>query len=143
MIYRINGIFEELIKLCDKNSHEMPIAALLIKYKDFFNNDFSRAIWATNKRFIHAEIVCSEGMWSLEEYMIFCTLEPCPSCLWFLIDKKIRYILYGTSSDLYKTNSKNILNHLNITNKTDFFYGFKVNEIKYLLKQFFKRNIEL
>lgn len=138
MIDKINYIFKQLTQLCNNNINEMPVSALLIKENDFLNEKFQNIIESTNKHLLHAELIVINEIDDLSEYIIFITMEPCPECLWNLLKKNIKYIIFGINSDIYKNGCLNMLKTLNIPIKTKFFRGFYCTIIQKQMKEFFE-----
>lgn len=134
----IDFIFSRLLKLCELNEKELPVSALLISEKDFIERDLKNSIESTNIDSLHAEMIVTENKETLKDSIIFVTLEPCPQCLWNLVRKEVKYIIFGASNDIYKTNGLKILDELNVTRKPKFFRGFEATRISEMLKKFFQ-----
>lgn len=120
----------EEAKIALKN-YEVPVGLVAISNEEI--------IYKThNKGKIHAELECLLSKDNVEE--IYLTLEPCPMCLFFSFECKVKKIFFGAYNlDYGACGGKFLLkNQINNYFNTETFGGFRERECSDLLKEYFK-----
>jgi tRNA(Arg) A34 adenosine deaminase TadA len=130
-IKQIDLIFYKLFLEIKNNKNELPVCAMLLNLLD---NSYTIS---TNKGVLHAEVLLIEKIFSLENYALFVTLEPCPLCLIELSKKKIKFIFFSLKNNIYKNSAYHFLKTTNYF-LPKFFEGFSKKESLFYLKSFFQ-----
>ena len=89
-----------------KSGNDIPIGAVIVKDNEII------AIAHNEKEHLqdvtaHAEILAirkasqSLNSWRLNDCSLYVTLEPCPMCLWAILQARIKNLYFGTFDTLY------------------------------------------
>jgi tRNA(Arg) A34 adenosine deaminase TadA len=96
--------------------------------------------FSVNTSHKHAEQILLED-YNLKNSIIIITLEPCPSCLWSLLEAQVKYIFFGAFNAQYGLcgGRQHILNNIEHSYKTKIFGGILEKENQYILNKFFSK----
>ena len=139
----LNKYMSIALDIAKKTQKDVPIAALIVK-----NNEIIAS--ATNKReeenrtIAHAEILAIEeankklNSWRLDDCDMYVTLEPCPMCMWAIINTRIKNVYFGS----YDTKYGACLSTINLAqlanSKINIHGGILEQECNELLKNYFE-----
>jgi tRNA(Arg) A34 adenosine deaminase TadA len=121
-----------MITLCWLNDQPSPVGCSLLSPKGEF-------ILFHNEGKKHCEQIICEQFASLEEYTIFLTLEPCFSCAFLLIRKRISAIFFGAYNTEHGAlgGKVNILELCTQKYKIEYWGGILRKECEQSIKKFF------
>ncbi|UOD35915.1 nucleoside deaminase [Deferribacteraceae bacterium V6Fe1] len=125
---------------------DVPVGAIVVKSGKIIGNGFNIKE-KTKDPTMHAEIVAMReaancvGDWRLNDCTLYSTLEPCIMCAGAILHFRINRVVFGvqepkfggviTKANLFDINT---LNH-----KIDYAYGIYEEEIKSIMRLFFKQ----
>lgn len=131
------------IEYANNSGKDIPVGAVIVK------NDTILALAhnqkeADNDVSAHAEILAIRkaskhlGNWRLDDCDMYVTLEPCPMCMWAILQCRINNLYFGAYDTVYGAISTNpdIIRHAN--SKLNFKGGIMELECKLLLDNYFK-----
>ncbi len=130
---------------CAKNSGEdLPIGCVIVKDGNVIAQGWNQKE-AKQDATLHAEIVAIQeaskkiGSWRLDGAKMYVTLEPCPMCMWAILNARIDELYFGAYDYNYgAAGSKlNLVPLLN--SKIKIAGGVKEQECEELLKGYFAR----
>lgn len=126
-----------------KSGNDIPIGAVIVKDNEII------AIAHNEKEHLqdvtaHAEILAirkasqSLNSWRLNDCSLYVTLEPCPMCLWAILQARIKNLYFGTFDTLYGGTSA-LPQMLSISNsKLKIKGGIMEEECNKILENYFK-----
>lgn len=122
---------------------DIPIGAVIVKDNRilaFAHNQKE----ADNDATAHAELLVIKkashkiGNWRLEDCDLYVTLEPCPMCMWAILQSRIKNLYFGAYDTVYGAIST-IPQMMTLSNsKLNFKGGIMEHECKVLLDSYFK-----
>lgn len=148
----MNSVFINHIDLALKQAQiafdcdEVPVGAVIAHYqtKEVIAQSYNK-VKTLNNPIAHAELnviqeACQKLKVSrLDDYDLYCTLEPCVMCASAIAKARIKRLYFAASDSKYggvvsnlKYFSTNACHH-----KVEYYYGMKEMEAKKLLKDFF------
>ena len=135
---------QKAIEQAKQTKKDVPVGAVIVKDNKIIS-------FAHNKKEVdndvtaHAEIVAIRkaektlNNWRLEDCEIYVTLEPCPMCMWAILQSRIKTLYFGSFDKNYgacgsKIDLKEISN-----NKLKVYGGIMEEECDKILEEFFKK----
>lgn len=97
---------EKAIDIAQNSGTDLPVGAVIVKNGEIiaaFHNEKEKTQDVT----AHAEILCIRqaskvlSNWRLTGCDLYVTLEPCPMCLWAIIQSRIENLYFGSYDSLY------------------------------------------
>lgn len=138
----LNNYFDILINKLKEEKADIPIAAMIVKDNEIISiktNEREKSNLIT----AHAEILAiNEANQKLNnKYLTDCdmyvTLEPCPMCVWAIINSKIKNLYFGSFDTQYGGFSVLKLDKL-ANSKIKIFGGIKEDKCNKVLEEYFK-----
>jgi len=134
---------QKAIDIAGLSGQDMPVGAVIVKDGNivaFAHNEKEK----NNDVTAHAEIVALKSAakylsnWRLDDCDIYVTLEPCPMCLWAIMQSRIRNLYFG-SYDTIMGGVSTLPNMIKIANsKLNIKGGIMESECNELINQYFK-----
>ena len=135
---------QKAIEQAIQTEKDVPVGAVIVKNNEiiaFAHNEKELENDVTS----HAEIVAIRkaekalNNWRLEDCEIYVTLEPCPMCMWAILQSRIKTLYFGSFDKNYgacgsKIDLKDIL-----TSKIKVYGGIMEDECDKILEEFFKK----
>lgn len=135
---------QKALEIASLSGNDMPIGAVIVKNNGIIayahnqkekNNDVSA----------HAEILAIKeaskklGNWRLKDCDLYVTLEPCPMCLWAIIQSRMSNVYFG-SYDMFLGGFSNFPQMLEITgSKLKHKGGIMEEECNAILNNYLKK----
>ncbi len=100
-----NEFMLKALQIAEKSGDDIPVGAVIVKNNKIisqFHNEKEKRSDAT----AHAEILAIReasavlNNWRLENCDMYVTLEPCPMCLWAIIQSRIKNLYFGAYDTL-------------------------------------------
>lgn len=135
---------QKAIEQAKQTEKDVPVGAIIVKDNkiiSFAHNEKEVDTDVTS----HAEIVAIRkaekilNNWRLEDCEIYVTLEPCPMCMWAILQSRIKTLYFGSFDKNYgacgsKIDLKEISN-----NKLKVYGGIMEEECDKILEEFFQK----
>lgn len=131
----INIAIKEAKKAYKKG--EIPVGAVIVKNNKVISKGYNK-IEKTNNPVNHAEIIAIKKAcnklknWRLNDCILYVTMEPCLMCCGAILQSRISKVVYCLDN-------KNYGNINQISNKIEVEKNSKNEEVKKMLKDFFKQ----
>ena len=133
---------QEAIKYAKKSGDDLPIGCVIVKNNEIIACAHNQKE-AKQDSTLHAEIIAIKeaskklGNWRLDGAKMYVTLEPCPMCMWAILNARIDELYFGAYDYNYgATGSKISLASL-LNSKIKIIGGVKEIECEELLKNYF------
>ncbi|MGB9680102.1 MAG: nucleoside deaminase [Thermoanaerobacteraceae bacterium] len=125
---------------------EVPVGAVVVKDGTIIGRGFNKKE-TLNDPTAHAEIIAikeackATNNWRLDNCSIYVTMEPCPMCAGAIAEAKIKKVYIGALSDKSGAAGTviDVLNNIQLGNKTEVYFGIREEDCKNLIKDFFKK----
>lgn len=135
---------QKAIEQAIQTEKDVPVGAVIVKNSEiiaFAHNEKELDNDVTS----HAEIVAIRkaekalNNWRLEDCEIYVTLEPCPMCMWAILQSRIKTLYFGSFDKNYGAcGSKIDLKDIS-TSKIKVYGGIMEDECDKILEEFFKK----
>jgi len=125
---------------------DVPVGAIVVKDEKIIGNGFNLKE-KTKDPTMHAEIVAmreaaySIGDWRLNDCTLYSTLEPCIMCAGAILHFRIKRVVFGVTEPKFGgvITKANLFDIDTLNHKVDYAYGIFEDEIKTLMKNFFRK----
>lgn len=138
-----NEFMDIAIQLAKESGNDMPIGAVVVKNGEIISTAHNQKE-VNNDISAHAEIIALRqaaqklNNWRLNGCDIYVTLEPCPMCLWAIIQSRIDNIYFG-AYDTVLGGISTLPEIFKITkSKTKFKGGIKEEQCAQILNNYIK-----
>lgn len=137
------NIMKSAVEIAKKSGLDMPIGCIIVKDNEIIastHNQKERDNDATSHAEILAIRLASKKLdsWRLDGCKIYVTLEPCPMCMWAILNARIDELYFGA----YDFNYGAAGSKLNLTpllgSKIKIYGGVEEKECEELLTKYFK-----
>ncbi len=135
---------QKAIEQAIQTEKDVPVGAVIVKNNEiisFAHNEKELENDVTS----HAEIVAIRKAekvldnWRLEDCEMYVTLEPCPMCMWAILQSRIKTLYFGSFDKNYGACSSKIdLKNIS-TSKIKVYGGIMEDECDKILEEFFKK----
>ena len=140
----LNKIIEIAINEAKKNKNDVPICAIIEKNGEIISIQTNKRE-ELNQTIAHAEILAINeankklNSWRLDDCNIYVTLEPCPMCMWAIINSRIKNLYFGSYDTIYGA-AGSAINLAKLANsKINIKGGIKEKECNKILDEYFKK----
>ncbi len=132
----------EAIKEAKKVKTDIPVCAIIVKDNKIIAKETNKKE-LLNKTTYHAEILAINkanevlNSWRLADCEMYVTLEPCPMCMWAILNSRIKRLYFG-SYDIKYGAAQSVVKLPQIANsKIEIYGGIKEKECNEILKKYF------
>ena len=139
----LNDYMEYAIKEAKKVKIDIPVCAIIVKNNKIIAKETNKKE-LLNKTIYHAEILAINkanevlNSWRLDDCEMYVTLEPCPMCMWAILNSRIKRLYFG-SYDVQYGAALSVINLAKIANsKIEIYGGIKEKECNQILKDYFR-----
>ena len=139
----LNDYMEYAIKEAKKVKIDIPVCAIIVKDNKIIAKETNKKE-LLNKTIYHAEILAINkanevlNSWRLDDCEMYVTLEPCPMCMWAILNSRIKRLYFG-SYDVQYGAALSAVNLAKIANsKIEIYGGIKEKECNQILKDYFR-----
>ena len=136
-------LMKEAIKKAKKSGKDIPIGAIIVKDGEIITKAVNQREKKQNTIY-HAEIVAIKRAcrklknWRLNDCEMYVTLEPCPMCMWAILEARIDKLFFGAYDTLY--GGSTVLNLKDLANsKIEIKGGILEDECSTLVKNYFAK----
>ncbi len=144
MLERASDFIDEAIKQAALAGKDLPVGCVIVKDDVIVGCGYNQKEISQDAT-LHAEMVAIKeaskklGSWRLEGTKMYVTLEPCPMCMWAILNARIEELYFGAYDYNYgAAGSKlNLVPFLNT--KIKIVGGVREKECEKLLKNYFSR----
>lgn len=140
----LNKFMNLALKKAKECNIDVPICAIIEKNGEIISIQTNKRE-QLNQTIAHAEILAINeankklNSWRLDECNMYVTLEPCPMCMWAIINAKIKNLYFGCYDINYGA-AQSAINLAKLANSNiNIIGGIKEEENNTLLKEYFKK----
>lgn len=97
---------QKALEMAEKSGNEIPVGAVLVKNGEILACTHNEKE-LLNDVTAHAEILALRNAsqllknWRLEDCDLYVTLEPCPMCMWAILQSRIKNLYFGSYDTVY------------------------------------------
>ena len=139
----LNDFMQSAINEAKKVKIDIPVCAIIVKNNEIIACEVNKKE-LLNKTTYHAEMLAINkanevlNSWRLDDCDMYVTLEPCPMCMWAILNSRIKRLYFG-SYDIKYGAAKSAINLGKLANsKIEIYGGIKEKECNKILKDYFK-----
>ncbi len=139
----LNDFMQIAIDEAKKVKVDIPVGAIIVKDNKIIASEVNQKE-LLNKTIYHAEILAINkanevlNSWRLDDCDMYVTLEPCPMCMWAILNSRIKRLYFG-AYDIQYGAAQSVLKLSKIANsKIEIYGGIKEIECNKILKDYFR-----
>ena len=131
------------IETANLSGKDIPIGAVIVKNNIILASAHNQKE-ADNDVTAHAEIIAIKRTsqllqnWRLDDCDLYVTLEPCPMCMWAILQARIKNLYFGAYDTVYGATSTNPKIIQLANSNLNYKGGIMEQECKILLDNYFK-----
>ena len=139
----LNDFMQIAIDEAKKVKVDIPVCAIIVKDNKIIASEVNQKE-LLNKTIYHAEILAINkanevlNSWRLDDCDMYVTLEPCPMCMWAILNSRIKRLYFG-AYDIQYGAAQSVLKLSKIANsKIEIYGGIKEIECNKIFKDYFR-----